>query len=207
MKIGFIGLGIMGSPMAGHLQDAGHEVYSLQHRSPLPEHNSAKGLKVCKTPKEVATQLQQGNLFLRQILEETGWNVAETARRLDLARSHVYNLIRAFEFARDRQSGRAWIRGREAMKMVLRRILPCLVAAVAGLGRDPSLPDSTRYLEAVRSFADTVLKHGRDTYGEQKTPLFVDGLHVETLEPVRWICRGETWKAQSRRIARSSLPS
>jgi len=54
MKIGFIGLGIMGSPMAGHLQDAGHEVFSLQHRSPLPEHNTAKGLKVCKTPREVA---------------------------------------------------------------------------------------------------------------------------------------------------------
>jgi pectate lyase len=23
--------------------------------------------------------------------------------------------------------------------------------------------------------------------------LFVDGLHVETLEPVRWVCRGESW--------------
>ena len=31
-----------------------------------------------------------------------GWNVVETARRLDLARSHVYNLIRAFGIERGR---------------------------------------------------------------------------------------------------------
>src|SRR5262249_18478711 len=33
-------------------------------------------------------------------LEATGWNVAKTARRLDLARSHVYNLISAFHLVR-----------------------------------------------------------------------------------------------------------
>jgi transcriptional regulator of acetoin/glycerol metabolism len=35
-------------------------------------------------------------------LAETGWNVVETSRRLDLARSHVYNLIRAFGLERQR---------------------------------------------------------------------------------------------------------
>ena len=54
-------------------------------------------------------------------------------------------------------------------------------------------PSSKRYVEAVQSFADTILEHGRDVYGEQKTPLFVDGLHVKTLQPVRWKCRGQTW--------------
>jgi Nif-specific regulatory protein len=34
--------------------------------------------------------------LVAKTLEDTGWNVAETARRLDLARSHVYNLIRTF---------------------------------------------------------------------------------------------------------------
>ena len=38
--------------------------------------------------------------FLRLALEDAGWNVTEVARRLDLARSHVYNLIRAFGLAR-----------------------------------------------------------------------------------------------------------
>jgi Nif-specific regulatory protein len=33
-------------------------------------------------------------------LEESGWNVMEVARRLDLARSHVYTLIRAFGLSR-----------------------------------------------------------------------------------------------------------
>ncbi|HSH42079.1 MAG TPA: 2-hydroxy-3-oxopropionate reductase [Arenicellales bacterium] len=37
MKIGFIGLGIMGAPMAGHLQQGGHELHVVKHRSPLPQ--------------------------------------------------------------------------------------------------------------------------------------------------------------------------
>ena len=36
MEIGFIGLGIMGAPMAGHLQSAGHTLHTVKHRSPLP---------------------------------------------------------------------------------------------------------------------------------------------------------------------------
>ncbi|MFZ5831225.1 MAG: hypothetical protein ACOY3P_14130 [Planctomycetota bacterium] len=54
-------------------------------------------------------------------------------------------------------------------------------------------PDGGRYLEAARRFADAVLEHGRDTYGTEKTPLFVDGLHAESFEPVRWQRQGETW--------------
>jgi hypothetical protein len=50
---------------------------------------------------------------------------------------------------------------------------------------DPS--DPNRYLNAVRTFADNVLKYGRDTYGPKHTPLFVDGLNVHTHEPVKWI--------------------
>lgn len=56
-----------------------------------------------------------------------------------------------------------------------------------------SAHESERCLKAVRSFADTVLEHGRDTYGKKHTPLFVDGLQVETLEPVRWVKKGQTW--------------
>jgi len=49
------------------------------------------------------------------------------------------------------------------------------------------------FVSAVRAFADTVLTHGRDGYGPQKTPLFVDGLEVESLEPARWQNSGQTW--------------
>jgi Nif-specific regulatory protein len=37
---------------------------------------------------------------LKKTLEATGWNIAETAQRLDLARSHVYNLIKSHGFQR-----------------------------------------------------------------------------------------------------------
>jgi len=43
--IGFIGLGIMGRPMAGHLLDAGFPVVTSGHRRPAPQDLLAKGLK------------------------------------------------------------------------------------------------------------------------------------------------------------------
>ncbi len=72
-----------------------------------------------------------------------------------------------------------------------------VAAALLACGRssraaDPP-SDSERYTGAVRTFADAVLEHGRDTYGPRRTPLFVDGLQVETLEPVRWKKGGQTW--------------
>ncbi|MFB0524750.1 MAG: ankyrin repeat domain-containing protein, partial [Phycisphaerae bacterium] len=47
--------------------------------------------------------------------------------------------------------------------------------------------EGNKYLEAVKEFADNVLKYGRDTYGPKHTPLFVDGLNIHTHEPVKWI--------------------
>jgi|APLak6261679142_1056127.scaffolds.fasta_scaffold00202_21 Nif-specific regulatory protein len=46
-----------------------------------------------------ATRLFQREL-LRRELEKNDWNVKEVARRLELARSHVYNLIRSFGLQR-----------------------------------------------------------------------------------------------------------
>jgi 2-hydroxy-3-oxopropionate reductase len=43
--IGFIGLGIMGAPMAGHLLDAGYSVVTSDHRGAPPADLVAKGLK------------------------------------------------------------------------------------------------------------------------------------------------------------------
>ena len=42
--------------------------------------------------------------MLREAIEASGWNVVETAKRLDLTRSHVYNLIRAFGLERERKA-------------------------------------------------------------------------------------------------------
>ncbi|MET1755832.1 2-hydroxy-3-oxopropionate reductase [Novosphingobium sp. RD2P27] len=54
MNIGFIGVGIMGKPMAGHLQKAGHTVAVVQNKSPLPEALVANGAVVCGSAREVA---------------------------------------------------------------------------------------------------------------------------------------------------------
>ena len=53
MKVGFIGLGIMGTPMAGHLIKAGHEVFLFSIPSIPPSLVEAGG-KACASGKEVA---------------------------------------------------------------------------------------------------------------------------------------------------------
>jgi len=57
-KIGFIGLGIMGRPMAGHLQAAGHELYVVKHRSALPRELLEGGATECGSAKEVAERAE-----------------------------------------------------------------------------------------------------------------------------------------------------
>jgi len=54
MKIGFVGVGIMGRPMAGHLQTGGHEILLFQHRSPLPPELLAGGARKCTSLSELA---------------------------------------------------------------------------------------------------------------------------------------------------------
>src|SRR5579883_1054909 len=53
-NVGFIGLGIMGRPMAKHLLDAGHKLFVIQHKNPVPEEFTAGDATLCKSPKEVA---------------------------------------------------------------------------------------------------------------------------------------------------------
>ena len=55
MKLGFIGLGIMGAPMAGHLLAAGHELFAQSHGG-VPAELQEKGAKVCANAREVAQQ-------------------------------------------------------------------------------------------------------------------------------------------------------
>jgi pectate lyase len=68
-----------------------------------------------------------------------------------------------------------------------------LVCAAPLTGAQDLSSSADRYTAAVRAFADTILAHGRDTYGAQHTPLFVDGLQAETFEPVRWKKGGRSW--------------
>jgi hypothetical protein len=82
--------------------------------------------------------------------------------------------------------------GRFIHQAVLVTLLLCQISVC--LATDTPKANESKYLDAVREFADNVLKYGRDTYGPKHTPLFVDGLNVHTHEPVKWIVpNGDRW--------------
>jgi Nif-specific regulatory protein len=84
---------------AGVIRAAGEGVAEVQAAHVFPgEHRD--GGSCGPATFQVATRQFQARLIQRA-LEETDWNVPETARRLDLGRSHVYNLIRSFGLNRN----------------------------------------------------------------------------------------------------------
>ncbi|MBC8718047.1 2-hydroxy-3-oxopropionate reductase [Ochrobactrum sp. Marseille-Q0166] len=63
-KIGFIGLGIMGKPMAQHLLNAGHQLFTSKHSKPPHKDLLDAGLSVLETPKAVAAECETIILML-----------------------------------------------------------------------------------------------------------------------------------------------
>jgi len=57
-KIGFIGTGIMGSPMASNLQKAGHSLFLSTHRGAAPSDLLSAGAIALASPKEVAQEAE-----------------------------------------------------------------------------------------------------------------------------------------------------
>lgn len=58
MKIGFIGVGTMGRPMAGHLQSGGHELTLVKHHTDLPPELLEAGATVRESAAEVAADCE-----------------------------------------------------------------------------------------------------------------------------------------------------
>lgn len=56
MKVGFIGLGVMGEPMARHLRAAGHDLAVWARRPASAAALVAEGVPLCATPAELATR-------------------------------------------------------------------------------------------------------------------------------------------------------
>lgn len=54
MKVGFVGLGVMGRPMTGHLLAAGHELAIWARRPDSTAALAEAGARVCATPAELA---------------------------------------------------------------------------------------------------------------------------------------------------------
>ncbi len=64
LNIGFIGLGIMGKPMAGHLIKAGYTLHAYSRTYASVEALAALGAIPCKNPKEVAERSEMVFLML-----------------------------------------------------------------------------------------------------------------------------------------------
>ncbi len=64
MDIAFIGVGTMGRPMAGHLQSAGHRLFLVGHRTPLPDELLAGGAVECESPRAAAAAAEYVILML-----------------------------------------------------------------------------------------------------------------------------------------------
>ena len=58
MRIGFIGLGIMGKPMAKNLLKAGHQVVVSSHNQTTAAELSAAGATTADSPKQIAEQVE-----------------------------------------------------------------------------------------------------------------------------------------------------
>ncbi len=81
----------------------------------LHEHHVFPKLEPAAPDAPPQTLQQSTREFQRRLvieaLEHNDWNVTETARQLDLARSHLYNLINDFELRRDERAGNSNTRG------------------------------------------------------------------------------------------------
>lgn len=108
MRIGFIGLGLMGSGMAGHLMAAGHELWLLAHRNrsfidPLLAKGAheakdlgeiakkAEVIILCLTTAKVVEETIAGltpHLRRGQIIIDTGTTEPQTTRRLARELAH-----------------------------------------------------------------------------------------------------------------------
>jgi Nif-specific regulatory protein len=80
---------------------AGEGVLEVERRHLMPDQGEREASADSSMTFQTATRRFQEQL-LRKVLEETNWNITEAASRLELTRSHVYNLIHAFGIERRR---------------------------------------------------------------------------------------------------------
>src|SRR5690625_6050715 len=94
MKVGFVGLGIMGKPMAGHIIKDGFETYLFDLNTSAVNELKAIGGHACTSNKEVAnnsdviiTMLPAGKQVSQVLFSEDG--VAKDRKSTRLNSSHV----------------------------------------------------------------------------------------------------------------------
>jgi Nif-specific regulatory protein len=84
---------------AAVIRAAGEAVRQFEPHHLFPNDPTVPSAGAALTFQEATRRFQA--TLVHEVLVQTHWNVNEAAKRLDLARSHVYNLIRAFGLARE----------------------------------------------------------------------------------------------------------
>jgi Nif-specific regulatory protein len=89
---------------AAVIRAAGEGAQQVEPRHLFPERGAVAG---SGEPTEISSFQDQTRRFqatlVRETLDACDWSVVDAARRLDLARSHIYKLIRAFGLERSRK--------------------------------------------------------------------------------------------------------
>jgi Nif-specific regulatory protein len=87
---------------AAAIRAAGQNAMRIEVRHVFPEALGTSNEERTPTFQEATRDFQRA--LLLRTLQEVNWNVSEVARQLDLARSHVYNLVKAFSLTRGEPS-------------------------------------------------------------------------------------------------------
>ena len=84
MRVGFIGLGVMGQSMAGHILEAGHELFVYNRTKSKAKNLVDKGATWLDTPKEVAeaTDIVITIVGYPQDIEEVYYGIKACLREL-----------------------------------------------------------------------------------------------------------------------------
>ena len=85
-KIGFIGLGIMGKPMAGHLIDAGYELVVHNRNRDAVDELVGKGAAEAHSGKEVA---EQSDIVITMLPDSPDVESVAFGRRRALLKAHM----------------------------------------------------------------------------------------------------------------------
>ncbi|MBZ9814562.1 2-hydroxy-3-oxopropionate reductase [Mesorhizobium sp. CA7] len=113
MKIGFIGLGVMGAPMARHLADAGHEVVTVLNRSPLPADLRASvvasAAEVARTAEIVITMLPDTPDVERVLFGQNGVLEGISAGKLVIDMSSISPIATAQFAAKITEAGGGYL--------------------------------------------------------------------------------------------------
>ncbi|MER9603235.1 2-hydroxy-3-oxopropionate reductase [Mesorhizobium sp. M0243] len=113
MRIGFIGLGVMGAPMARHLADAGHEIVTVLNRSPLPQGLTASvvasAAEVARRSEIIVTMLPDTPDVERVLLGEDGVLEGLSAGKLVVDMSSISPIATAAFAAKLRDKGAGYL--------------------------------------------------------------------------------------------------